>query len=738
MSYTKLSKQRGDGAAKGLTALRGMIQSTTVRLRSGLESADDLSDLEAGTLGDIVSKTKEQLTEAVPNEVETVVVNGEEQETSPEATDSQVDAAIDVMKLSGDEAALENFFAGAMSIPSNFDVVGHTGRDVLGERVGNEQFVEQELKSSTELTMNFNVRGQRQGRLAELFFRTTVLPAEAPYAKFELYAPQIVRDRKRAIDKVSAHNYIRLLDAAIDHTLLNMSSTAAVPVHQTVGTDTSGFFMTGYAPEEVTYGEDTFNTAPLALGKRLNLINLSARPGLVAAGLLDNTDTLEASLRVTSIVASITYDHDADGGTTAEEERFVAFNVENLPAMQFISSDNSVGDEVQFSHTGRFAIVNAGTLATDGVSTPFQALAPTYQGDVVLSIGISGNFNLNTGEGHVSATSSIDVVGYIAPNATEMDTSDATLNAIRALDGFDTLVAGGYKIKASRTNMNKRHEGTLLATLPVREAFRVELSEPLLAQLPLGVSNQEKAQEIASQVLVAGSRLRNNNLAITKLISTAAAMEAQAALSNVSDVVMECEGIARHLIRPQYQVETVDFDVAANVQNLKSHERAADVSAALVNRLRLMSTKLWVDSNLESAYQFAADQGNLVKPKLAIGTDPVIAQHLMVTGDTRLVGVRFDYELAYDVDARVKNNIFLAFVSNDHQYLTFGQHLWVTEIVTNLQISRDGRTVRELQVQPRNRHIVTLPVLGQIKCSNLDKVLVNPTNAWTLVSVEAP
>jgi hypothetical protein len=287
----------------------------------------------------------------------------------------------------------------------------------------------------------------------------------------------------------------------------------------------------------------------------------------------------------------------------------------------------------------------------------------------------------------------------------------------------------GYEVRARRTNLAQRVEGTLLASLPIREAYRVELGAPLLAQLPLGVSNTERAQEIATNTLVSASRIRNNNLAIGKLIETAANMEGQSLLSGIAGTshYVECEGISRHLIRPRFLRKVVDFDDGTVVSSLKSHERAADVSASITNQIRTMSTRLWFESNLESAFQYAADQGNAVKPKLAIGTSPLISQHLIVTGDTRLVGIRFDYEVAYDVDMRLADKIFLAFVSADHQYLTFGQHLWVPELITNLPISRDGRTVRELQVQPRNRHLITLPVLGLIETVNLEKALLDPT-----------
>lgn len=718
MSYIKsIRAKRQTGKKASLSAIREFINSnSSIGMAFGIESIERGGEEEIAQADENAVVLEQNLAEIIDNSEVAEGDEGTVDVSEGALTDSQVDAAAGVMALASDGPAMEHYMGGGLGLSDQYTAFSHSGSSVIGERVSNEQFVDHELKNHLNISMLFNVRGQRQGRLAELFFRTTTLSPEAPYVKFELFVPNIVRNRKRVISSTQAHQYVRLLDAAINPSLLNDRSTDAIPVHVNAGgVNTTAYFMAGYTPESVTVAEDTFNTAPLAMNTTVNLINLSARPGLIANGEMDNTDGLEAAIRTGYLVGQIT-----DGGDTVN----IRFPVSNLTEMQFQPADNSTGDKVVMSFSGIFGVVTPETADVEGDDYLATALAAYADHKIYLSTSVSGEFNLNTGTGIISG-GNVEVVGYTVGDSDVMET--ANNGAITtALSG---LTIGGYVVRARRTNLNKRVEGTLLASLPIREAYRVELGAPLLAQLPLGVANTERAQEIATNTLVTASRIRNNDLAITKLVETAETMEGQSALTSIvgTQHYVECEGIARHLIRPCFIRRDVDFDDGTVVSSIKSHERAADVSAAITNHIRTVSTRMWYQSNLESAFQYAADQGNAVKPVLAIGTSPLISQHLIVTGDTRLVGVRFDYEIAYDQDARMNDKIYLAFVSKDHQYLTFGQHLWVPELVTNLPISRDGRTVRELQVQPRNRHLVTLPVLGLINVSNLEKALVEPT-----------
>ena len=59
--------------------------------------------------------------------------------------------------------------------------------------------------------------------------------------------------------------------------------------------------------------------------------------------------------------------------------------------------------------------------------------------------------------------------------------------------------------------------------------------------------------------------------------------------------------------------------------------------------------------------------------------------------------------------------------------LHFGNMLWSPEVVLTLPISRGGQISKELTVQPRFRHIVNVPVLGQVKITNLPQAATNVT-----------
>ena len=55
--------------------------------------------------------------------------------------------------------------------------------------------------------------------------------------------------------------------------------------------------------------------------------------------------------------------------------------------------------------------------------------------------------------------------------------------------------------------------------------------------------------------------------------------------------------------------------------------------------------------------------------------------------------------------------------------LSYGLHAWIPELASVVNVNRKGATVKELMVQPRNRHIHCLPVMAILKVKNLQQVL---------------
>ncbi|MNX83391.1 hypothetical protein D3C86_1151530 [compost metagenome] len=83
------------------------------------------------------------------------------------------------------------------------------------------------------------------------------------------------------------------------------------------------------------------------------------------------------------------------------------------------------------------------------------------------------------------------------------------------------------------------------------------------------------------------------------------------------------------------------------------------------------------------------------------------------------------------VDQRIRHTIFWTFkrASEGLDPLNCGTHLWIPELISHVNVSRDETQIREAMVQPRNRHINHLPILGKINVIGLNEVL---SEGWSI------
>ena len=116
-------------------------------------------------------------------------------------------------------------------------------------------------------------------------------------------------------------------------------------------------------------------------------------------------------------------------------------------------------------------------------------------------------------------------------------------------------------------------------------------------------------------------------------------------------------------------------------------------------------------------------------PVVIIGTDPVIARYLNVTGDLRTLGGEFDVRVVSTLDYRVAGKIFISFGVFDESRnvspnpMNFGNLAWAPELVLTTNISRGGQISKETVVSPRFLFVVNLPILTVLEISNISDVV---------------
>jgi hypothetical protein len=127
------------------------------------------------------------------------------------------------------------------------------------------------------------------------------------------------------------------------------------------------------------------------------------------------------------------------------------------------------------------------------------------------------------------------------------------------------------------------------------------------------------------------------------------------------------------------------------------------------------------------------------KPTVIIGTDPVIARYLTISGDTRLLGDAFNFKVVSTLDSRMAGKIVMSFgdetsyTSGVANALHFGNMAWKPELTLMMPATRNGANAMELTVQPMFLHVVNLPVMAYIEVSGIEavisgKVTINTSN----------
>ena len=160
---------------------------------------------------------------------------------------------------------------------------------------------------------------------------------------------------------------------------------------------------------------------------------------------------------------------------------------------------------------------------------------------------------------------------------------------------------------------------------------------------------------------------------------------------------------------------------------MKSHERAKDIRAALVEKIRYYANEMYRLSEYKAAAN-ALTGNNGMKPTVIVGTDVVLYNYIMLDGDLRTLGETFDVKVVSTLDKRVCGKIFITFGVFDGSRnttvnpLNFGNMLWSPELTVVMPISRDGQISKELIVTPRYLHMVNLPILTVLDVTGLPEV----------------
>lgn len=599
----------------------------------------------------------------------------------------------------------------------NLTVIGNVGlestdaRRTSEGRLSLEAFDNKENRNAVMHTVQYNLRAARQDDFGEAFFPTVLVnPSDVGYLvqiRLNYLYDSLTRNVSGALADFKRRN---VLQALVDPTLLDTDMTRVIPVYRTGTNASSQNFSARVNPRTILADGESVKTAPLAFGKKFDIMGLSQRDRLVAAGLMDQTDALD-----TSIVLERVYIH-----LPACGDAVLSFLVADLPGTNFNAAPQGNTRNMSIMADLPGLHVTAGRIDANG--NPVVQLDALGTSSVRLSVNVYGMQNLQDGS---TLLNSGDVVvsSVTADNGQRLDLTTGQGKAIADL--FAGARADSYDLREYFTNSNRRQRGRLTDTQTKASLYTVPLLPPFTAQRPIGETDANDNGQIDS--LVQLTRAKASIGAVAKLHETFALLKEHLSRNDAIGETPVIFGVSSELVVPTVLDEEIDL---SRVDSLTSSDRADDVTAMLLTKIRDMAFRMFAQSQMKNALD-SQYEGAAPKPTLIVGADQYVFRYLTQVGDTRAVSEFMDMRPVMTTNKTMDGLIYLAFglevayTSGAPTAMHFGNMAWRPEAVLAMPLQRQGAITHEMTVSPSFRHIVNVPVLARLKVKGIEDIIAD-------------
>jgi hypothetical protein len=634
-------------------------------------------------------------------------------------TQAQRDAAIAIAVAGSDTAGfLQGKVTHNVAATENLEVIGVSAGDATNGRMREalEAYDERDNKSAVVYSTAYNMQAARQDEFGETLFPTVVVTPDQPGLMTSIRIISVYDDVRRqtngSLDQFKKRNIIH---AVIDPTILRNDQTKMVPVYR-AGSESNFVSGTFVAAAPVLLDGESINTAPLAFGKKFSLLGLSQTDALLSTGLQDTSDSIDTAIALAAVYVKVKVGANTD---------VLKFNTNRLPTSVFGAAQQGQQRQMNLNFDNSSLQISVDTKVVGGGA--LVALAPIVAGGytVRLNLAVYGSVNCELGDTTLTP-SALTVVSVKDSNGTYLPLDSGAGATIVALFADPLTVAIGYDLDAQRSNLNRRQRGQLLDTSFYNQLYMVPLRSPISVPRPLSSGDQTDSSDLAA--LITTTHIRTSNAAVGELFRAADLLKAYVSSNDTIANAPSILGVTRFLVNPFY--EEKQFDAVDVVDSIKSHERAKDLQAALVNFARDIAYRMYRNSGYKAAADALAG-GVSAPPTVIIATDPVIAQYFMLDGDFRTLGNDFQVKIVSTTDNRMTGKFFITFgdftngAEGAPNPMHFGNMAWKPEMTVVLPMPRNGGISKELTVQPAFLHIVNLPCLAMVTVSNISDVIAS-------------
>lgn len=624
-------------------------------------------------------------------------------------SEESLEAASIIMAASADPKAYHTAI-NMPTAPSRLRVHEH------GASLGLEAFDNREIAASVEVSVAYQLLATRQDEFSETLFHTLVLTPDQAMYRATVERTFVTTGAKHKVngDKLELKK-TNILEAFRNADVLRNDSTKLVPVVTTGANGNSGYFVpTATIPHQnITVDGFDLVTAPISINANdFSLVALSQHPGLVEGGMFNQNDAIDHSIRLEFLYVQVT------DGTTTE---ILKLKVKNVPSSQFIKTTEGQGKLVRLSLRTDGVRVSAATKTIAG--TAATLLAPLGAIDGHLNLRMNMNADLYLDKATMTAVSAMPVTKLQIVTENNTTHNGQTHSSTSGL----TFTILGYDLDGRRTNSTLRTRGLLADSDLYQEVFQVGLLPPFTVQRPRGEQGSKDVDTLVNMTHIAISvgavqKLLEYRDTVADYFVNNVMNTSTAAWDTMGDI----EGIAHTLITPYY--ELININLPEVINSIQSANKLQDIRHHFVDTMTEACYRMVQRTGYRPALEMLSGAANR-KVQITAATDVVLPQYIMINGDDRTVGPVLDLKVVSSSQTLMLGKIFLVFTtdSKDFDPMHFGNLLWIPELVSKTDVSREGQHITETTVHPRWRHINNVPAMVEINVEGLTEVIQKRT-----------
>jgi len=631
-------------------------------------------------------------------------------------TEHQKEAAMFGAALAADPKGSMNWNAGKKQQPDDNTVyVNPVGGDMFYEtpmKKAMESYDERDNTHVTTYSTTYNLMASRQGPFAEMFFPTVIVAPDQVGFETTIRLNSVMSEVKSSIDGSAAEfNKKNLIQATINPDIFTPDQTKVVPVYRD---ESKAKFVDAslITPYDVLVDTEKVKSSAVKFGVRFGLMPISQSDALLKTGTIDYGDALDTNVELETVFVKLS-------GTVGGNATTEVFKVstKRLPTAVFTKRVQGLDREMNLVFSNDAFTFTKDTKTAGGNASALLAVLGTNR--VRVRLASTGTCNLQTSETQLIAHP-IEVVAVLDENNERQPLdSGATGTAATLVNGGELI---GFTLTAHRVNTNQRQRGQLLDTVYYNQVYTVPLRAPMSIPRPRTAGEENDAADLAA--LITATHIKINNAAIATLLEAAEFLEEYYDARDTFETQPAILGVARHLVTAYFKRTTIHLpDV---IQSLTSSDKRENIQQAIVGVLRDQVFNAYRDSGWQAAADMLAG-GDGGKPVILIGTDPVIASWLAVTGDNRLLGIDgYEVEVQSTLNKYMRGKMIVAFGQKNStgkiNPMHFGNMAYKPELTLVLPTYRNGQTSKELMVAPSYLHVVNCPIMMVFDVTGISQV----------------